>query len=235
MKIVIPSKGRAAVLPQKALRLFPDALVCVGDDEVDAYGKVTSNLLVHPASVVGIGPLRQWVLDNVADPCVVMVDDDVTHVYSQVGFHKKRIEDADTARAIVERTAILAQDAGVRVFGFQQAARPLSYANFRPFSLDTWVGGLVGIIGRELRYDPSLLLRADIDFCLQSLVRDRFVMVDGRYSFIHTRFAGSGGNATNRSAARHAQEIAYLKRKWGKYLDVVQAKGTTRIVLRVVR
>jgi len=70
---------------------------------------------------------------------------------------------------------------------------------------------------------------------LQSLVRDRFVMVDGRYSFIHTRFAGSGGNATNRSAARHAQEIAYLKRKWGKYLDVVQAKGTTRIVLRVVR
>ena len=235
MKIVIPSKGRAAVLPQKALRLFPDALVCVGDDEVDAYGKVTSNLLVHPASVVGIGPLRQWVLDNVADPCVVMVDDDVTHVYSQVGFHKKRIEDADTSRAIVERTAILAQDAGVRVFGFQQAARPLSYANFRPFSLDTWVGGLVGIIGRELRYDPSLLLRADIDFCLQSLVRDRFVMVDGRYSFIHTRFAGSGGNATNRSAARHAQEIAYLKRKWGKYLDVVQAKGTTRIVLRVVR
>ena len=235
MKIVIPSKGRAAVLPQKALRLFPDALVCVGDDEVDAYGKVTSNLLIHPASVVGIGPLRQWVLDNVADPCVVMVDDDVTHVYSQVGFHKKRIEDADTARAIVERTAILAQDAGVRVFGFQQAARPLSYANFRPFSLDTWVGGLVGIIGRELRYDPSLLLRADIDFCLQSLVRDRFVMVDGRYSFIHTRFAGSGGNATNRSAARHAQEIAYLKRKWGKYLDVVQAKGTTRIVLRVVR
>ena len=235
MKIVIPSKGRAAVLPQKALRLFPDALVCVGDDEVDAYGKVTTNLLVHPASVVGIGPLRQWVLDNVADPCVVMVDDDVTHVYSQVGFHKKRIEDADTARAIVERTAILAQDAGVRVFGFQQAARPLSYANFRPFSLDTWVGGLVGIIGRELRYDPSLLLRADIDFCLQSLVRDRFVMVDGRYSFIHTRFAGSGGNATNRSAARHAQEIAYLKRKWGKYLDVVQAKGTTRIVLRVVR
>jgi hypothetical protein len=72
-----------------------------------------------------------------------MVDDDVTHVYSQVGFHKRRIEDADTARAIVERMAILAQDVGVRVFGFNQAARPLTYANFRPFSLDTWVGGLV--------------------------------------------------------------------------------------------
>jgi len=62
-------------------------------------------LLVHPPEVVGIGPLRQRVLDHVDDPCVVMVDDHVTHVYSQVGVHKERIEDADTARAIVERMA----------------------------------------------------------------------------------------------------------------------------------
>lgn len=235
MQIVIPSKGRAGVIGDKALRLFPDATLCVGDDEADAYGRLSSNLLVHPANVVGIGPLRQWVLDHVADPCVVMVDDDVTHVYSQVGFHKKRIEDTDTARAIVERLAIMAQDAGVRIFGFQQAARPLTYANFRPFSLNTWVGGLVGIVGRELRYDTSLLLRADIDFCLQSLMRDRIVLVDGRYSFIHVRFAGSGGNARQRSSERHEQEIRYLRRKWGPYLDVVQAKGTTRLVVKIVR
>lgn len=118
---------------------------------------------------------------------------------------------------------------------FQQAARPLTYANFRPFSLNTWVGGIVGIIGRELRYDTSLLLRADIDFCLQSLVRDRFVLVDGRYSFIHTHFGGSGGNAAQRLSERHEQEIRYLKRKWGPYLDVVAAKGTMRLVVRVMR
>lgn len=235
MKIIIPTRNRADIIRDKALRLFPDATLCIGEDETDAYAKVSDNLLVHPPEVVGIGPLRQWVLDHVEDPCVVMVDDDVTHVYSQVGFHKRRIEDADTARAIVERTAILAADAGVRVFGFNQAARPLSYANFRPLSLDTWVGGVVGIIGRELRYDTRLLLRADIDFCLQSLLRDRIVLVDGRYSFIHTRFAGGGGNAANRSSERHAHEIAYLRRKWGPYLDVKQAKGTTRLVVKVSR
>ena len=235
MRIIIPTKGRADVIGAKALRLFPDATLCIGADEVDAYAPLSNNLLVHPPEVVGIGPLRQWVLDHVNDPCVMMVDDDVTHVYSQVGFHKERIEDADTARAIVERMAILAQDAGVRVFGFNQAARPLTYANFRPFSLDTWVGGVVGIIGRELRYDQRLLLRADIDFCLQSLLHDRIVLVDGRFSFIHTRFAGSGGNARQRSSERHAQEMAYLKRKWGPYLDIVQAKGTTRLVVRVSR
>ena len=235
MRFIIPTRGRADVIGKKALLLFPDATLCVGADEVEPYSRLSQNLLDHPPEVVGIGPLRQWVLDHVDDPCVVMVDDDVTHVYSQVGFHKERIEDADTARAIVERMAILAQDAGVRVFGFNQAARPLTYANFRPFSLNTWVGGIIGIIGRELRYDTRLLLRADIDYCLQSLMHDRIVLVDGRFSFIHTRFAGSGGNARQRSAERHAQEIAYLRRKWGPYLDVVQAKGTTRLVVRVHR
>ena len=73
----------------------------------------------------------------------------------------------------------------------------------RPFSLNTWVGGVVGIVGRELRYDTSIRLRADIDFCLQSLLRDRIVVVGGRFSFIHTRFAGGGGNAANRSSERH--------------------------------
>lgn len=235
MKIIIPSKNRSSIIGDKALRLFPDAVLCIGSDEVDAYSKLSDNLLVHPPDLRGIGPLRQWVLDHVDDPVVVMVDDDVTHVYSQVGFHKKRYEDAGTARALVERMAILAVDGGARVFGFNQAARPLAYSNCRPFSLNTWVGGVVGIVGRELRYDTSLWLRADIDFCLQSLLRDRIVLVDGRFSFIHTRFGGGGGNASNRSSDRHEREIRYLRRKWGPWLDVVQAKGTTRLVLKVKR
>ena len=92
MKIIIPTRGRADVIGDKALCLFPDATLCVGEDEVDAYGAVSDRpcsakplrgakheLLVHPGNVVGIGPLRQWVLDHVDDPCVVMVDDDVTN------------------------------------------------------------------------------------------------------------------------------------------------------------
>jgi hypothetical protein len=70
MRIVIPTKGRASVIHQKALRLFPDATLCIGEDEVEAYGRHSSKLLVHPKAVVGIGPLRQWVMDHVDDPCV---------------------------------------------------------------------------------------------------------------------------------------------------------------------
>jgi len=235
VKIVIPSKGRAGTIGHKALRLFPDATVCVGSDEAEVYAAVTRNLLVHPPEVTGIGPLRQWVLDHVEDRTVVMVDDDVKYAISQVGFKARRFDDADTARAIVERLAVLAEEAGARVFGFYQGGGPLQYSNALPFSFNHWVGGVIGIVGRELRYDTSLILRADIDFCLQSLLRDRIVLTDCRYCFIHTRFAGAGGNAANRSSERHAREIAYLRRKWGPYLDVVQAKGTTRLVVKVRR
>jgi len=36
VKILIPTRGRADVIGTKALRLFPDATLCVGTDEVDA-------------------------------------------------------------------------------------------------------------------------------------------------------------------------------------------------------
>lgn len=235
MKLVIPSKGRADTIAERALLLFPSATVCVGSDEVDAYSRHTQNLLVHPPEVVGIGPLRQWILDHVEDRTVVMVDDDVRYFVSQCGFRSRRFEDPVAAGAIVERLAIAAEDAGVRVFGFYQGGGPLNYKNTNPFSFNHWVGGLIGIIGREIRFDPSLILRADIDFCLQSLMRDRIIMTDCRYSLIHTRFGGKGGNCVNRSSERHAREIAYLQRKWGKYLEVAQAKGTTRLVVKVER
>lgn len=32
MQIIIPSKGRSDVIADKALRLFPDATLCIGDD-----------------------------------------------------------------------------------------------------------------------------------------------------------------------------------------------------------
>ena len=48
MKFIIPTKGRADVIGKKALRLFPDATLCVGADEVEAYSPHSQNLLVHP-------------------------------------------------------------------------------------------------------------------------------------------------------------------------------------------
>lgn len=235
MQFVIPSRGRADSVADKTLKLFPDALVCVGESEAAAYRAVTDNLLVHPDEVVGIGPLRQWVLDHVDDPVCVMLDDDIKAVYLKTDIRMRKIMDPDHVRAIVERVAICARDAGARVFGFAQAQSPMEYKAFEPFALSTWVGGVVGVIGRELRYDTSLILRADIDFCLKSLLRDRFVWVETRYCFQHIRFAGRGGNASNRSSERHRREIDLLLKRWGRHISHRTQKGTTCLKVRVPR
>ncbi len=235
MQIVIPSKGRSNIVGERTLALFPDAVVCVGESERDDYFKVTKNLLIHPDDILGIGPLRQWILDHVDDPVVYQIDDDLKKLYDQTGFHKRRITDPREAQAIVERLAIVAQEAGARVFGFQICARPVAYKPFDPFHLNAWVGGSIGIIGRELRYDTSLLLRADIDFCLKSLMLDRIVMVDGRYDFAYDLFAGAGGGSKLRSQERHQKEINYLLKRWGQYLHTRESKSQIHFGIRVPR
>lgn len=235
MKIVIPSKGRAGILYERAFKLFPEALVCVGESDVADYSKVTKNLLVHPDDVTGIGPLRQWILDNVEDEIVVQVDDDVHSLYSLTGFSKKTLDTPRIAARVIATTALCAQDSGARVFGFNQTWDVRKFMPFKPFLLNSWTGGVIGVIGKSLRFDTFLKLRADIDFCLQSLMKDRFVWIENRYSFVHKRWAGSGGNASNRSEARHKEEIEYLQRKWGKYLKVQDTKTTTRLVMQVPR
>ena len=236
MKIIIPSKNRVETLRDNALKLLPDATVCVGESEAEAYREVTDNILTHPDDVVGIGPLRQWIIDHVDDELLVMADDDVHGVITRGGIRNKVDRDPQRAMAIIERVGIAARDAGAHVFGFSQGGGPLQFQPFNPFTLSTWVGGLVGVVGKApIRYDEDLLLRADIDYCLKSLRRHRFVWVDNRYNILHRRFGGRGGNAGNRSRRRHEEEIARLLERWRPFIEHKQAKGTTRLVIRVPR
>ncbi len=125
---------------------------------------------------------------------------------------------------------------GTPVFGFNQNGGDVrKFRNQDPLSLSGWVGGAMGIIGRELRFDPSLKLRADIDFCLQAQRHFRCIYADLRFAFVEQRFNNTGGNAQLRSAERNAREIAYLQQKWGRWISIVEGKGTVMIKVHVGR
>ena len=239
MRVVIPSRRRVQSCA-RALRLFPDATVCVDVAEEPDYAPICERagveLLLHPSSVAGIGPLRQWILDNVEDETVFMVDDDVSCMGAVAGraTHSATIRDPEIIRLIVENAETCARDLGTPVFGFSQnGADVRKFRPQDPFVLSTWVGGAIGIIGRDLRYDTELRLRADIDYCLQTLLKYRCVFVDNRYALVHQRFNNTGGNAHQRSGERNAHELAYLKRKWGKWLEIRPVKET--VLLRISR
>jgi len=164
-----------------------------------------------------------------------MVDDDVSALYSLVGTYKHSLTDPRDAVRVVENAARCARGAGARIFGFNQAWDVRKFMPQKPVSFTGWVGGAIGVIGREPLFDPSLKLRADIDACLTSLLKHRIIYRDERFAFVHRRFGGSGGNAVSRSEAQHAKEIAYLRAKWGPHLHVQPTKTAIRLVVDVPR
>lgn len=219
------------------LRLFPQATVCVAESERDDYAAVSSSLLLHPDSVSGIGPLRQWVINTVGQQsrAVFMMDDDVTKCYALSGTFARQLWDREALVQLVANTAECAEAAGARIFGFNQAWDVRKYRPMHPFSLSSWIGGLIGFIGTDVHYDQRLLLRADIDACLDSLQRHRIVWQDTRFAFEQKRFAGAGGNAVHRTSAQHAQELAWLQAKWGRHLSVKTSKAAVRLAIHVTR
>jgi hypothetical protein len=191
--------------------------------------------LVHDDALVGIGPLRQWMIAHADSDAVFMVDDDVSALYSLVGTYKHRITDPADVVRVVENTAACARGAGAPIFGFNQAWDVRKFLPQKPVSFTGWVGGAVGVVGRAELYDPALLLRADIDACLTALLRYRIIYRDDRFAFVHRRFGGTGGNAVARSEAQHAKEIAYLRAKWGPHLHLTPTKTAIRLVVDVPR
>ncbi|MGB8648781.1 MAG: hypothetical protein WCF84_26320, partial [Anaerolineae bacterium] len=167
--------------------------------------------------------------------CIVFVDDDVYRLISLVGYSYMNITSAANAARIVENTANIAREIGTAVFGFNQAFDVRKFQPMKPFLVSSWAGGVIGVIGRDFRYDTGLRLRADIDFCLQVIQERRFVFIENRIAFVHKRFGLTGGNAVNRSGERNKQELTYLQRKWGPHLEVTNSKGTTLLRIHARR
>jgi hypothetical protein len=239
VKFVTISRGRSGEIAERTLRFVPDAIVCVAKSEVGDYEEKLprSRIVSHPDEVQGIGPLRRWVIENLGEEGepLVMLDDDIVKIYDQTGLRKKVIDDPEHVMAILERLAISAKDAGVSIFGFSQAARPTAYLPMEPIILNSWVGGVVGVVGKPMYWDENLLLRADIDACLKTMLVDRIIWVDCRYNFVHRRFVGRGGNNLLRSQERHDKEINILERRWGKYLNVRVKSSVVQLQVKVKR
>lgn len=238
MRVVIPSKSRVKECAT-ALALFPDATVVINAEQENLYKPLGCELLMHPPSLSGIGPLKNWILDNIPDETVFVVDDDVRWMRVAVGRETKSdiLRDPQDIRQIIENAAEIARGIGAPVFGFDQTGgdtRKNTPAN--PFRLCGWVGAAMGIVGRDLRFDPNLHIRADIDFCLSALLKRRIIFQDTRFSFIHeSRFTHPGGNSLIRSGERNRQELKYLKEKWGTALEFKQTATTLRVVVKVKR
>lgn len=217
-------------------RNFPEAIWCVAEEEAEEYGGrlERSRVLAHPDVVVGIGRTRQWILDNVPGD-IFILDDDISHVWSNVGQTGRRIVGHENIAQVIENAAEIARVAGAPVFGFNQAWDVRKFSPFDPFSFSGWIGTAIGFIGRDIRYDENLKTQADVDFCLRALLERRKVFIDKRFAFACQRFNNSGGSAGVRDFGTYKAQVTTVCERWRGWASLADAKTTIRLKIDVPR
>lgn len=214
IKILILSRGRSETITTH--KILPFATLCVPKSEYDNYYHTGLDIVTVPDEIKGLGYLRNWVLEHFKEEIIVMADDDISHLWLNSRKRGVRISDPETILQIIYNTAQCAKDLGTSCFGFSQAWDVRKYDATQPFQLDSWVGGVVGVVGRDIKFLEHMF-KVDIDFCLRTLMKDRIIWRDNRYAFVQERDRNKGGNSLYRTADAVEKELTYLEHRWGKY------------------
>lgn len=164
--------------------------------------------------------LRQELEKNGADVCVI-IDDDLTalerYYYADGwGYNKHRLT-ADEFLQFVEKYTIMAQDAGVKLWGVNCNPDYMVYRYSTPFSFLCFVGGpfQAFLKGNDCYYDESLPLKEDFDMTLQQLNRNRRVLRVNSHHYICEQSTIKGGCASYRNIEKEREQFELLRRKWG--------------------
>ena len=163
-----------------------------------------------------------------------MYDDDVTGCRTLCGLRNRSLNPEETA-AVVENTAFCAKGVGARLFGWNQRPDPRNLQRNDPVSVVHWCGGVVGVIGKEVRWDELLRFKCNIDCCLGELLHNRILWHESRFCFLQARDKNLGGNSLFRSPERIEAEKRYLQKKWRAHITIDSYKSQDRVRMNVDR
>ena len=229
---VIMSRGRSDRVTTH--KLVPHATLVVPENEVQAYRPLGLEIVPIPPDRIGVSPVRNWIVRRFGDDAVVMYDDDVTACRALAGLTNRYISPEEVA-AMVENTAYCCAGAGARLFGWNQRPDPRVIARNDPFSVFNWVGGVVGVVGKEVRWDELLKFKCDIDCCLTELMNNRIIWHEKRFCFVQKRDKNLGGNSLFRSPERIAAEKRYLQKKWKAHITIDTYQSQDKVKMNVER
>ena len=232
-KFLIISRNRSDIITSH--KLFPFAQILVPESEKSDYEHLSNDIETVPDSIIGLGQLRNWILDTYKEEIVIMLDDDITscRCISRESYYK--VQNPDDVKTILLNAANCAKDLGTSVFGFDQNADVRKYKASSPFNFCAWVGGVIGVIGRKYRFLADHKFKVDIDFCLNVLMKERIIFKDNRFSFLQNRNFMKGGNSSFRRQADVDQEVYRLKNKWGSHYQFKKTKTGEDTKIRVQR
>jgi hypothetical protein len=221
LRVVVPSRRRVKNIPT-ILSLLPDAVICVAESERADYAAAVprKQLLCH-RDLPGLIAIRNWLNDTIQEDCIVQIDDDLKGIRPLIGKNRRQT-DPDVIDQVIRNQHQVAQDLDISVFCWSRTRNtPMAQPQFQPFRVVGPVSSSFGLRGsaRNRRFDPEIPGRADVDFTMQTLLKDRIVLMDMRWHFDHGRvFSGKGGNVGLLSDEDFERATRILYARWGRHL-----------------
>lgn len=220
-QIVCPTHGRAGRV--STFRVLPDLTLCVSESQHPLYAEKypDADYLVHPNSVVGLAPKRQWIQEHFGakNEDVMMLDDDITSFLDKAQEPTGVCGPGET-RDHVKRLFSTAEQMGVYLVGFSNTSEPLHYSPMNPFRLSGFVGGhSLGLrAGHNLWFHPDLL-EDDWWISLLNAHYHRMCLIDDRFSFAQSKtFKNKGGLAQHRTVGHLRNDHKVLREHFGPVL-----------------
>ncbi len=216
MLVAIPSKGRPHKV--KSAEILKSATLFVPESEAEAYQVMGHERVVAvPAAVRGITRTRNWILDNVEDPWVVMVDDDVIAAgYIELlerNSKHRRGQGEDFWLGEFRKLFEVTEDLGFRVWGISTEASLRSVYPYKPFLFHSYVtASCMGILNYTgIRFDERFPVKEDYELCLRCIKEDGGVVAARYLYWQNSHWADKGGCHDYRTQEMEREAIKGLK------------------------
>lgn len=234
--VCCPSYKRAERV--ETLRYLPEICVYVSESERVNYQKANprANIQAMPTKVQGnIARVRNWILDQNKGRPVCIVDDDLQYIGYYEGDEQKRIEGMAQLQVFLQKYTVLAQDLGTPLWGVNVNMDKQCYREYTPFSFTSVVlAPFMVHIDPVCRFDETMPLKEDYDFCLQTLNAHRKILRVNKFHYLvkqggsRTGQGQTGGCASMRSLDEEKRQLGLLQKKWGQRIVQVDALDNSR-------
>lgn len=203
MIIAVPSKGRAGQV--KTQKILPNCHVFVPELEVDAYVRAgTRNVVGVPNEIRGITATRNWILRNVADRHVVMIDDDVKNqgYVKLLATKSKHVKlTGEQWEAEFRKLFELTESMNYRIWGVSTESAPRSVYPYNPIRFRSYItASCMGIVNDGRTYfDESFKVKEDYELNLRCIVEDGGVVCARYLYWENSHWTDEGGCKDYRS------------------------------------
>lgn len=223
VKCIIMSHKRADRV--ETIKAVANISICVPESQAKDYEKHNRKIeiIVHPDTVIGLSAKFRWMFKKYKN--VALLDDDIYGVKRMWTTTKDDLPanlEPDVAYEVIQTTAQVAKDIGVKMFGFGKEPHPVAYSGHEPFGVSGFVpGGMVGFLeGWKMEIPDECIAAADFYLSCINAYYFRKMFIDKRYftACKEGTFKSTGGMSDFRTIETEKADLMLLRESFGQVI-----------------